>query len=86
MSDRAIRYPDRFGDLLDGQPEVVVQHDDRALVHREATEGSVELVSVGDRFESMSEMVGPSLGQGLTIDSQRRVRRASAWQARTAIR
>ena len=28
-----------------------MQHDDRALVHREATEGSVELVSVGDRFE-----------------------------------
>ena len=37
-----------LGDLHEGQPEVVVQDEDRPLVDREPAEGALQLVAIGD--------------------------------------
>ena len=46
--DRAQRDAERLGDLAEWQVEVVVQHEDRALVRRKASEPAVERVARRD--------------------------------------
>jgi len=39
---------EEFGNLHEGQPEIVVQHEDRPLLDRKPAEGPLQFVTVGD--------------------------------------
>ena len=41
------RDPEELGDLDEGQPEVVVQHEDRALLDRQPAESPLQFIAVG---------------------------------------
>ncbi len=47
-SGRARGDLQHLGDLHERQPEVVVQDEDRPLIHRKAPEGALQFVAVGD--------------------------------------
>lgn len=58
----------RVGDLLEGHVQVVVEHDDRAMVDREPTESPLELIAIDDR--------SGAVGHGaMGIREERQVRR-----------
>ena len=61
------RDPERLRDLVERQTRVVVEDDDRTLVHRQAPEPSFELVAIGDDPEMIH-------GDGLDL-----LRKADGW-------
>ena len=47
-----------LGDLLDGQPSVVVKDESRPLIHAQPTESPLELVAIGDLAEWVGRVFG----------------------------
>jgi hypothetical protein len=47
-SSRPRRDAEGVGDLDEGQPNVVVQDEDRSLLDREASKRPIECVAIGD--------------------------------------
>jgi hypothetical protein len=68
-SGRPSRDLEELGDLDEGQPEVVVQHEDRALFDREPAEGPPQFVAVDDGVGSVGS-AGPSAGRTRTLAVQ----------------
>lgn len=64
---------EQVGDLDEGQPEVVVQDEDRPLVDRDAPEGALQLVAVGD---SRTLVRGRRPGRRQDPDARRPMTRA----------
>ena len=65
---------EEFGDLHEGQPEVVVQDEDRSLFDREPAECPLEFVAIGDGVGAVRASIGPSTGRTRTFAVQRRAR------------
>ncbi len=65
-SGRPGRDLEEFGDLHEGQPEVVVQDEDRSLFDREPAERPLQFVAIGDGVVP-SGVDGPSTGRTRTF-------------------
>lgn len=75
--DRAQRDTERPGDLAERQVEVVVQHEDRALLRRQSPETAIERVAVAT-LRVVSGIAGSSTDSIRTLADHRCARFASA--------
>ena len=72
------RDAERFGDLVGLEPQVVTQDQERPLIGRQASEGPLELIAIGDRHQRVGNDRLRSASRGTTwIEARREAREIS---------